>query len=181
MTKDCYAPCSLLSFEQSWIALTICEYPVHRHIFPRICSRISSSEGFGFSSRRDFPMSTIPGVQKPHWTAPCSRKDCWIGWRLPSGFASPSTVKTSLPSIPMASVRHDSTGSPSTRTVQDPHSPMPHPYFAPVSPNCSLRTLRSNSLGATRISRFTPLTFKVICFFNLPSNEFAKGKEQWAS
>jgi len=81
---DYYAPCSLLCFEQFRIALTIWAYPVHRQIFPRIYLRISSSEGFGFSSRRDFPMRTIPGVQKPHWTAPCSRKDSWIGWRLPS-------------------------------------------------------------------------------------------------
>ena len=79
-------PYALLFTEVSLIALTICEYPVHRQIFPRIYSRMSSSEGFGFSSRRDFPMRTIPGVQKPHWTAPCSRKDSWIGWRLPSRF-----------------------------------------------------------------------------------------------
>jgi len=39
----------------------------------------------------------IPGVQKPHWTAPASTNASWIRWGF-SGVPSPSTVTTSAPS-----------------------------------------------------------------------------------
>src|SRR5690606_29897719 len=76
---------SLSPVAQSWIALTICVYPVHRQRLPRIYSRTSFSEGFGFSSNRAFPMTTMPGVQNPHWTAPCLRNDSCRGWSSPLG------------------------------------------------------------------------------------------------
>ena len=39
----------------------------------------------------------MPGVQKPHWTAPASTKASWIRWGL-SGVPSPSMVMTCAPS-----------------------------------------------------------------------------------
>ena len=48
--------------------------------------------------------------------------------------ARPSIVRTSQPSAWTASVRHERTGSPSSCTVQAPHTPCSQPTFVPVSP-----------------------------------------------
>ena len=41
--------------------------------------RTSSADGSGVSSRSAVAEISIPGVQKPHWTPPCSRKAAWSG------------------------------------------------------------------------------------------------------
>src|SRR4029079_7437299 len=56
--------------------------------------------------------------------------------RSSSGLPS-STVRTAAPSTAAASVRHDSTGRPSSTTVQLPQVPSPHATLVPVSPSRS--------------------------------------------
>ena len=75
----------------------------------------------------------MPGVQYPHWKACSSTSACCAGWSLPPA-VNPSTVVTARPSTSPTGVWHDSTGSPSTSTVQAPHSPSPQPGLVPVSP-----------------------------------------------
>ena len=48
-----------------------------------------------------------------------------------------------IPATATASVRHDNTRRPSSRTVQAPHWPWSQPFFAPVRPTCS-RSASSN-------------------------------------
>ena len=52
---------------------------------------------------------------------------------------SPSIVVTRLPATCATGTRHAFTGTSSTRTVQAPHWPSPHPSFVPVSPHSSRR------------------------------------------
>ena len=49
--------------------------------------------------------------------------------------ARPSTVVTSAPSAWTASIRHERTGSPSSRTVQAPQTPCSQPTCVPVRPS----------------------------------------------
>ena len=87
------------------------------------------------------------------------------GSNTPSGLVIPSMVVISRPARLIAKVRHARSGFPSTSTVQAPHSPMPHPYLAPVSPKRSRNTLRSSSLGATSNSWICPFTMSSMGFF----------------
>ena len=99
---------------------------------------------------RAAPAPTIswPGMQKPHCTAPVSRKACWSGWSRPPA-ASPSTVVTLAPSASTARTRHESTLTSSSSTVHAPHSPTRQHSFVPVSPRSSRSTSRSVWCGAT--------------------------------
>jgi len=47
-------------------------YPVHRQMLPARASLISARFGAGFRANRSAAVTTIPGVQKPHCTAPAS-------------------------------------------------------------------------------------------------------------
>ena len=74
-------------------------YPVQRHAF-RLSwnqSRTSSRVGFGFVSSSPFAETMKPGVQKPHWAAPCFIHAFWSGWSF-SGVPIPSIVTIYVPS-----------------------------------------------------------------------------------
>jgi hypothetical protein len=75
--------------------------------------------------------------------------------------ASPSIVVTDAPSYATASARQPLTRRPSTSTVQAPHCPWSHPFFAPVRS----RRSRSRSRSDVRVSRSsvrsTPLIVSV--------------------
>ncbi len=60
-------------------------YPVQRQAFLLAWnqSRTSSRVGLGLVSRRAFAETMNPGVQKPHWAAPCLIHAFWMGWRFP--------------------------------------------------------------------------------------------------
>src|SRR5215208_2370935 len=107
----------------------------------------------------------MPGVQKPHCTAPWATNDC----RTVSAcllFARPSIVVSSQPSQSSANNRHELTERPSTMIVQAPHSPSPHPYFVPVSPITS-RSIDSALMPAPTVAVcFTPLRVKLISVLN---------------
>ena len=57
---------------------------------------ISASVGLGLLFRRSTAAITMPGVQKPHWSAWASRKAAWTGWRS-APLARPSMVVTLAP------------------------------------------------------------------------------------
>src|ERR1035441_5429157 len=98
--------------------------------------RISVSDGRGFQSSNAFALSNMPGVQKPQCTASWSRNDSCNGCSLPS-CANPSTVTTWCPLTCGARTRQEFTGSPSSRTVHAPHSPISQPHFVPSRPSWS--------------------------------------------
>src|SRR5262245_46309462 len=72
----------------------------------------------------------------------------------------PSTVETARPSRSAGRARHDSTGSPSTSTVQVPHSPSSQPCLVPVRPRSSRRTSSRVLCTGTSTSWSSPLTLR---------------------
>ena len=66
--------------------------------------------------------------------------------------------------VPMLStgVMQDRMATPSTCTVQAPHSAMPQPNFVPVMPSTSRNTHRRGVSPSTSTVRSTPLTFIVV-------------------
>src|SRR2546428_8037704 len=74
----------------------------------------------------------------------------------------PSTVLTRWPAQARPSTRQDSTGAPSTSTVQVPHSPSSQPCFVPVSPRSSRRTPSSVLWGANATSTGSPFSSSAI-------------------
>src|SRR5882724_12409664 len=111
----------------------------------------------------------MPGVQYPHWAAPSSAKACWSGCSRPPS-AIPSTVMIRAPSVSTGSARHESTGAPSTSTVQVPHSPSSQPCLVPVSPRSSRSTSTRVLWTGTSASRDSPLTFRATrTFIRAPS------------
>ena len=64
--------------------------------------------GAGWRARKSVAAIRIPGVQKPHCSACCSRKARCSGFSSPSA-ARPSTVRISAPSAWTASSRHERT------------------------------------------------------------------------
>ena len=80
----------------------------------------------------------MPGVQKPHCSA--LRRDeglLQVGDLAASD--TPSMVSTSAPAHCTASMRQPRTVTPSSRTVQAPHTPCSQPTWLPVSPSRSRR------------------------------------------
>ena len=69
----------------------------------------------------------MPGVQKPHCEAPRRRKHSCSGCMASPGPISPRSVVTWWPAACTARVRQPFTGSPSSSTVQVPHTPSPQP------------------------------------------------------
>src|ERR1700728_3335502 len=62
---------------------------------------------------------TMPGVQKPHWLAPCSTNAA--AQRSRSSAGAPSRVVTRRPATRRTGVTQATRGAPSTHTVQQPH------------------------------------------------------------
>src|ERR671930_937585 len=92
--------------------------------------RISSCEGAGFAATSAAADTIWPGVQKPHCTASVLTNAWTSGWSR-----SPSIVVTSRSPTVCTSVMHESTGTPSSWTVQLPQWPSPQAIFVPVSPS----------------------------------------------
>src|SRR5207253_7019202 len=122
-----------LTSASSATASTIAWYPVQRQRLPARPRRIPSRESARPSSSRNFAVSSIPPVQKPHWRAAWSAKARSKRSNSDSS-ANPSTVSTCRPSTSATSVQHELTGRPSTSTVQVPQTCTSHERFAPVSP-----------------------------------------------
>src|SRR5436190_911915 len=69
-------------------------------------------------------------------------------------------VVTFLPSTLEIGVEHERTATPSTCTVQAPHSAMPQPYLVPVKPMVSRSTQSRGVSGDTSTSRGSRLRRK---------------------
>src|SRR4051812_36472134 len=62
-----------------------------------------------------------------------------------------------MPSLWTANIRQDRTGTPSSSTVQAPHTPCSQPACAPVRPNWSRRQSSNVVRGSTSAERISPL------------------------
>ena len=105
---------------------------------PRCASRICSRRRLAAARMQSCAAISMPGVQKPH----CSALRSWNAFcsaRSSSDRDRPSIVSTRQPSACTASIRQPRTMSPSTRTVQAPHTPCSQPTCEPVSPSSSRR------------------------------------------
>src|SRR5215470_5992309 len=102
---------------------------------------------------------SMPAVQKPHWTAPCSMNASWSGSSV-SPSPSPSTVRTRVPSASTARWVQELTGAPSTSTVQAPQTCMSQERLAPLRPSRSRSTSKSSACAGTSRATARPLTVK---------------------
>src|SRR6266849_161843 len=122
---------------------------------------MSSTPSSSPVSSRALTVSSMPGVQKPHWSA---------AWRVKAASsrsnsgrsARPSIVVTSFPAASTARKQHELTGSPSSRTVHAPQTCTSQERFAPVSASSSRRKSSSSSFGATSLTTSRPLTLSAI-------------------
>ncbi len=123
---------------------------------------MSARPGAGFQASRAWAASTMPGVQYPHCSACAWQNASWTLLSPPSGPPAPSIVVTLWPSACAARMRQDRTGSPSSRTVQQPQTPCSQPRRVPVkcrpSRNRSARLVRP----AASQARSSPLTISSI-------------------
>ncbi len=74
----------------------------------------------------------------------------------------PSMVVIRLPATSPTAVTQERVASPSTCTVQAPHSAMPQPYLVPVRPSTSRSTQSSGISGSTSTRGGSPLTVKAM-------------------
>src|SRR2546427_11400223 len=74
----------------------------------------------------------------------------------------PSTVCTRRPAQARPNTKQDSTGMPSTSTVQVPHSPSSQPCFVPVRPRSSRSTSSRVLCGAEPSSAGSPFSLSAI-------------------
>src|SRR5688572_8815712 len=114
-------------------------YPVQRQMWPSSAFAIASRSSLLPCSMSDAARTTMPGMQKPHWTPPSSTKASPMVRRRSAG--TPSSVTISWPSICSGLRRHDKAGRPSIITRQQPHAPSgAQPFFADTTPHSSRRT-----------------------------------------
>ena len=105
-------------------------------MFPESHPAISSRVGLGFLSSMALAFMTMPGVQKPHCTPPLTTKASANTSR--SCADRPSAVVSDFPSRSFIFIRQLSRAMPSTRTVQQPHTPSPEqPSLGLMSPATS--------------------------------------------
>ena len=95
---------------------------------------MAAGSGWGCRASSSCAVSSMPGVQNPHWSAFSARKACCRSAIAPLS-ARPSIVSTRQPSAWAASIRQPRTGAPSTRTVHAPQTPCSQPTCEPVSPS----------------------------------------------
>ncbi|HYX88240.1 MAG TPA: molybdopterin cofactor-binding domain-containing protein, partial [Gaiellaceae bacterium] len=134
-------------------ASSIRGYAPQRQRFPAIAWRTRSRESSGSASTSAAAETIWPGVQKPHWSASARTKASTSGWSR-----SPSIVVTSRPSTVCTSVIQESTGTPSSWTVQAPQWPSPQAIFVPVRPSSPRRVSASVRPTGGSTSYSAPLT-----------------------
>lgn len=117
---------------------------------------MSASLGLGFVLKRAAAVISCPGWQKPHWgTSPsiqASRK------ASATGPFNPSIVVISFPTTSLTERLQERVTSPSTCTVQAPHSSIPQLYFTPVNSSCSRSTQSKGVSGSTSSRWIAPFT-----------------------
>ena len=106
--------------------------------------------GRGFSSRKGTSVIRKPGRAEAALQAVRIPERLLERMELgPAPGASPSTVVSSWPSACTASIRQERTGSPSSSTVQAPHTPCSQPTWVPVRPSSWRRKSESSRRGST--------------------------------
>src|SRR2546423_5948662 len=113
-------------------ASSILGYAPQRHRLPDIACLTSSEVGCGVDSTSAAAETIWPGVQKPHWSASARTNASTRGCS-----ARPSIVVTSRPPTVWTRVMHESTGTPSSCTVQAPQWPSLQAILVPVRPRSS--------------------------------------------
>ena len=140
---DTFSPLfSFLQTRKFWIPRSCPSYPEQRHRFPARYSFISSSFGNSFSRNNASAFIIMPGLQKPHCSAP------WSAMNAPNSSASslsPSSVVTLCLSTLAARIEQDSTGLSSKNTVQSPQPEVSHPRFTLLHPCFLTKSIRSRS------------------------------------
>src|SRR5205085_3538620 len=121
-----------------WIARSIFGYVPQRQRLPAIACLISSSLGLALAASSADAVTICPGVQKPHCVASASTNASTSGCSR-----SPSIVVTSRSPTVWTSVMQESTGTPSSCTVQAPQCPSPQAILVPVKPRSSRSTSAS--------------------------------------
>src|SRR5689334_9390448 len=92
-------------------------------------------------------------------------------------------VVIGLPTTAPTAIWHERRGASPISTVQAPHCPSPHPYFAPVSPSSSRKTYSSGVSRSYCTGYFSPFTSNSIGFGMFPpGRELHEGGERnlWA-
>src|SRR5882762_6946075 len=106
-------------------------YVPQRQMLPAIAESMSSSDGLWFFRRSAVADMIWPDWQYPHCTTSFASHAAWVA--LPAGIAdTPSIVVIFLPATAEIGKTHDRVATPSTCTVQAPHSAIPQPNFVPV-------------------------------------------------
>ena len=139
-------------FEDLLVAGTAAEVAGER-LADRLVVRIGSR------SSKSTAATTMPGVQKPHWTAPVSRNASWTGWSRPGRAKATRRCARSVHRACSAGTRHEQTSSPSSQTEHEPHSPCSHAAFCAAELEL-VRASTSRRLvsGGTSSARATPFT-----------------------
>src|SRR6476646_1139598 len=130
-------------------------------MLPDSTSRTRSASQSGSSVSSAWAVVMKPGVQKPHCSAWCLRKDFCSGVRSAS-LDRPSTVVILAPSACTARMRQERTASPSTSTVQAPQTPCSQPMWVPVRRSSWRRQSASVSRGSTSTLTCLPLTSNLV-------------------
>src|SRR5262245_45643011 len=116
---------------------------------------MSASVGLLFLASSAAAAMICPGWQYPHsGTSPSRHAICSGCCALGE---SPSIVVRSFPAAWLTGCEHERTALPFTCTVHDQHSPIPHPYFVPVSPIVSRITHSRGVSGSTSTEYIFPL------------------------
>src|SRR5215467_8071552 len=116
---------------------------------------MSASLGLLFLANRAAAAMICPGWQYPHSGTSPSRHAIWRGCCALG--ESLSIVVRSFPAAWPTGWEHERTAFPFKCTVHDPHSPIPHPYFVPVSPIVSRITHSRGVSGSTSTEYIFPL------------------------
>jgi hypothetical protein len=136
-------------------ASTMVFHPVQRQTWATSALRTAGSShlpGVPMAARR----MTMPGVQKPHWLAPCASNAAHHA----AAVSRPSRVITLRPLTRDAGVTQATRGTPSTQTVQQPHCPCGlQPSLAERSPKRS-RTTSSSDQPSSSTWTCSPFSWK---------------------
>src|SRR6202011_815170 len=129
-------------------------------MLPDIASSMSESVGCGLLASSAEADMIWPDWQYPHCTTSRSSQAFWI---LAPAAVAPIASIVVIADVPILStgVMQERVATPSTCTVQAPHSAMPQPNLVPVMPSTSRNTHSSGVSPSTSTLWVLPLTLTV--------------------
>src|SRR5437016_1160161 len=135
---------------------------------------MSAGAGSGFFSSKYTAARIIPGVQMPHCAPPHSRNASCRGF-IKACADIPSMLTMLAPLACATGTRQLFTSIPSNKMEHEPHSPSPHPSFAPVNFKSFRSTSNNRSMGWTNNFFASPLTVnKTSHFAPVPGEVFMR-------